>query len=29
MLFFEGGEEGRVWRCDYINRKPNGLGFDN
>ena len=29
MLFFEGGEEGRVWRCDYINRKPNGLSFDN
>jgi hypothetical protein len=29
MLFFEGGEEGRVWRCDYINRKPSGLGFDS
>jgi hypothetical protein len=29
MLFFEGGEEGRLWRCDYIDRKPNGLGFDS
>jgi hypothetical protein len=29
MLFFEGGEEGRVWRCDYINRKPRGLSFDS
>jgi hypothetical protein len=29
MLFFEGGEEGRVWRCDYINRKPDGLSFDS
>ena len=29
MLFFEGGQEGRVWRCDYINRKPDGLSFDS
>lgn len=29
MLFFEGGEQGRLWRCDYIDRKPNGLSFDS
>jgi hypothetical protein len=29
MVFFDGGEEGRVWRCDYINRKPDGLSFDS
>lgn len=29
MIFFEGGDEGRVWRCDYINRTPTGLGFDS
>jgi hypothetical protein len=28
MIFFEGGHEGRVWRCDYVNRKPSALGFD-
>jgi hypothetical protein len=29
MLFFEGGAEGRAWRCDYIERKPDGLSFDS
>lgn len=29
MIFFEGGDEGRVWRCDYINRTPANLGFDS
>jgi len=29
MIFFEGGSDGRVWRCDYINRSPIGLGFDS
>jgi len=29
MLYFNGPDEHRVWRCDYINRKPQGLGFDD
>jgi len=29
MIFFAGGKEGRVWRCDYIDRSPKGLGFDS
>lgn len=29
MLYFHGPDEYRVWRCDYINRKPQGLGFDD
>ncbi len=29
MLYFNGPDEYRVWRCDYINRKPQGLGFDD
>ena len=29
MLYFNGADEYRVWRCDYINRKPQGLGFDD
>jgi hypothetical protein len=28
MIFFKGPDEYRVWRCDYINRQPTGLGFD-
>src|SRR6185369_8100589 len=28
MIFFKGPDEYKVWRCDYINRKPVGLGFD-
>lgn len=29
MIYFDGGHDGRVWRCDYINRKPQSLGFDS
>jgi hypothetical protein len=29
MVFFDGGEQDRVWRCDYLNRQPVGLGFDS
>ena len=29
MLYFHGPDESRVWRCDYIDRKPTGLGFDD
>lgn len=29
MVYFLGGQEGRVWRCDYAGRKPKGLGFDS
>ena len=29
MLYFHGPDEYRVWRSDYINRIPQGLGFDS
>jgi hypothetical protein len=29
MIFFAGGRDHRVWRCDYIGRVPKGLGFDS
>ena len=29
MIFFKGGNEFRVWRCDYIGGKPERLGFDD
>ena len=29
MIFFKGPDEFRVWRCDYVARKPRGLGFDS
>ena len=29
MIYFSGGERYGVWRCDYKNRKPVGLGFDS
>jgi hypothetical protein len=29
MIYFSGPEDVRVWRCDYINRKPQNLGFDD
>ncbi|MEI9896028.1 MAG: hypothetical protein WDN28_19700 [Chthoniobacter sp.] len=29
MLYFKGPDEYRLWRCNYINRKPQGLGFDD
>lgn len=28
MIYFKGPDESRVWRCDYVARKPRGLGFD-
>jgi hypothetical protein len=28
MIYFRGPNELRVWRCDYVDRKPVGLGFD-
>lgn len=29
MIFFRGAEDAiRLWRCDYIARKPTGLGCD-
>ncbi len=29
MLFFLGTDDFRVWRCDYVGRKLQGLGFDS
>jgi len=29
MIFFKGGEDDRLWRCDYIDREPRDLGFDS
>lgn len=29
MIYFHGPDEYRVWRCDYVGRKPRGLGFDS
>jgi hypothetical protein len=29
MIYFKGPEQYRLWRCDYVGRKPRGLGFDN
>jgi len=29
MIFLKGPDEFRLWRFDYINRKPKGLGFDD
>lgn len=29
MLYFEGGDPDRAWRCDYVDRKPVRLGFDS
>lgn len=29
MVYFDGGGEGRVWRCDYIKKNPVALGFDS
>jgi len=29
MIFFSGPDEYRVWRCDYIERKPEWLTFDS
>ena len=29
MIFFDGPDECRCWRCDYVERTPAGLGFDS
>lgn len=29
MIYFNGPDDCRVWRCDYVSRKPKGLGFDD
>ena len=29
MIYFRGGEDERLWRCDYVNGKPQSLGFDS
>ena len=29
MIYFRDGLSGRVWRCDYVDRKPKNLGFDS
>ena len=29
MIYFRGPHKYRVWRCDYVDRKPQGLGFDD
>ncbi len=29
MIYFRGLEDIGVWRCDYVDRKPKGLGFDS
>jgi hypothetical protein len=29
MIFFEGGRDHRIWRCDYVGRNLQGLGFDS
>ena len=29
MIYFKGPDKFRGWRCDYVSRKPHGLGFDS
>ena len=29
MIYFDGGERGRVWRCDRDLGEPVDLGFDS
>jgi hypothetical protein len=29
MIYFKGPDPYRVWRCDYVLRKPRHLGFDS
>jgi hypothetical protein len=29
MIYFHGPDEYRCWRCDYVGRKPQSLGFDD
>jgi hypothetical protein len=28
MLYFAESADGRLWRCDYVHRSPQNLGFD-
>jgi hypothetical protein len=28
MIHFKGPDESRLWRCSYVARKPQGLGFE-
>jgi hypothetical protein len=28
MLYFDGGRDHRLWRCDYADKSPRLLGFD-
>jgi hypothetical protein len=30
MIYFDGpGTEERIWRCDYVGRRAQDLGFDD
>ncbi len=29
MIYFSGGRDYRLWRMDYANRQPQGVGFDS
>jgi len=29
MIYFLGGDDDRVWRCDYEDGEPKDLGFDS
>lgn len=29
LISLSGGRDYRLWRCDYVARKPKGLGFDS
>ena len=29
MIYFSGPDEFRLWRCEYVDRKPTQLGFDS
>jgi hypothetical protein len=29
MIFFDGGNDFRCWRCDLVGRVPTGLNFDS
>lgn len=29
MIYYNGPDDLRLWRCDYVDRKPQGLGFDD
>jgi len=29
MIYFSGGKDYRLWRCDMVAGKPKGLGFDS